>query len=84
VQPNGVNPGEYLGITFSLQSGGTFADVISELTTGDLRVVIHVHGFDPSGGSESFVNNPVPVPAAIWLFGSGLLGLVGIARRKRS
>ncbi len=25
---------------------------------------------------------PVPVPAAIWLFGSGLLGLIGIARRK--
>ena len=26
----------------------------------------------------------VPVPAAVWLFGSGLLGLVGIARRKHS
>ena len=26
----------------------------------------------------------VPVPAAAWLFGSGLLGLVGIARRKRA
>ena len=26
----------------------------------------------------------VPVPAAVWLFGSGLLGLVGIARRKKS
>jgi hypothetical protein len=26
----------------------------------------------------------VPVPAAAWLFGSGLLGLVGLARRKRS
>jgi len=26
----------------------------------------------------------VPVPAAVWLFGSGLLGLVGIARRRRS
>jgi hypothetical protein len=25
----------------------------------------------------------VPVPPAMWLFGSGLLGLVGIARRKR-
>jgi hypothetical protein len=25
---------------------------------------------------------PVPVPAAIWLFGSGLLGLIGVARRK--
>ena len=26
----------------------------------------------------------VPVPAAVWLFGSGLLGLVGVARRKKS
>lgn len=26
----------------------------------------------------------VPIPAAIWLFGSGLLGLVGIARYKKS
>ncbi len=26
---------------------------------------------------------PVPVPAAAWLFGSGLLGLVGVARRKK-
>jgi hypothetical protein len=26
----------------------------------------------------------VPVPAAVWLFGSGLLGLVGIARRKKA
>ena len=26
----------------------------------------------------------IPVPAAVWLFGSGLLGLVGIARRKKS
>lgn len=26
----------------------------------------------------------VPVPAAVWLFGSGLIGLAGIARRKRT
>jgi len=26
----------------------------------------------------------VPAPAAVWLFGSGLLGLVGIARRKKT
>jgi hypothetical protein len=24
----------------------------------------------------------VPVPAAVWLFGSGLIGLLGIARRR--
>jgi len=26
----------------------------------------------------------VPIPAAVWLFGSGLLGLIGIARRRQS
>jgi hypothetical protein len=25
---------------------------------------------------------PVPIPAAFWLFGSSLIGLVGVARRK--
>ncbi|WP_297293005.1 PEP-CTERM sorting domain-containing protein, partial [Oceanicoccus sp.] len=25
----------------------------------------------------------VPVPAAVWLFGSGLVGLIGVSRRKR-
>jgi hypothetical protein len=27
---------------------------------------------------------PIPVPAAVWLFGSGLIGLIGVARRKKS
>jgi hypothetical protein len=27
---------------------------------------------------------PVPLPAAVWLFGSGLLGLVGVSRRRKS
>jgi len=29
------------------------------------------------------VINAVPIPAAVWLFGSGLLGLIGVARRKK-
>lgn len=82
VQPNGVNPGEWLKINFTLQSSRTHANVISELTDGTLRIGIHVQGFDV-GDSASFVNNPVPVPAAVWLFSSGLLGLIGIARRKK-
>ncbi len=28
-------------------------------------------------------SKPVPVPAAVWLFGSGLLGLAGIAHRRK-
>lgn len=36
-----------------------------------------------SDGMALVAATVVPVPGAIWLFGSGLLGLVGIARRKR-
>ena len=45
-------------------------------------------GSGTSQGTFSFTGNgtwqvaPVPVPAAVWLFGSGLFGLVGLARRK--
>ena len=54
-QPNGVNPGETVTIFFVLQSGGTLADVISELYSQELRIGLHVQGF-ANGGSESFVN----------------------------
>ena len=33
------------------------------------------------GGAEV---SAIPIPAAAWLFGSGLLSLVGIARRKKA
>lgn len=38
-------------------------------------------------GSEitvSVITSPIPLPAAVWLFGSGLLGLAVFARRKAS
>ena len=35
-----------------------------------------------SGDCSTVSVSPVPVPAAVWLFGSGLLGLVGMSRRK--
>lgn len=80
----GVSPGQWLGIVFDLQAGGTYADVLDELSDGRLRIGMHVIAF-ASGGSESFVNNPyvVPVPAAVWLLGSGLLGLVAVGRRRK-
>ena len=31
-----------------------------------------------------YVAEWVPIPSAVWLFGSGLLGLIGIARRKKA
>ena len=82
---NGINNtgNEMLGILFNLQMGKDFSDVLSELANGDLRVGIHVQGFS-NGGSESFVNAPVPVPAAVWLMGTGLIGLIGFGRKRRS
>lgn len=42
----------------------------------------------PSSGNDALWSitqaSVVPVPAAVWLFGSGLIGLIGIARKKRS
>jgi hypothetical protein len=79
VQPNGVNPGEMLEIVFNLQPLGTFADVLSELASGELRIGIHVQGFS-GGGSESFVNVPAPEPGTAILMG---LGLTALSARRR-
>jgi hypothetical protein len=37
---------------------------------------------DVTGTIQGVDLAPVPVPAAVWLFGSGLIGLVGVARRR--
>ena len=51
---------------------GAFIGFNANFTTG---------GGSP-GGTYAGAASVVPVPAAAWLFGSGLLGLVGVARRK--
>jgi uncharacterized membrane protein len=35
-----------------------------------------------NGELHAFKASPVPVPAAVWLFGSGLLGIIGIGRKR--
>lgn len=66
-------------------SAGTY-----NVATGDFSLIWDVN-FSHSAtiyGTASVVLNGtvsvVPVPAALWLFGSGLLGLAGIVRRKRA
>jgi len=40
--------------------------------------------FDSAGTLTFNGSSAVPVPAAVWLFGSALLGLVGVSRRKQA
>jgi hypothetical protein len=79
----GINPGEWLEVTLDLLSTASLDDVVAAIASGDLVIGVTTINF-VDGGSESLVTNPVPVPAAVWLFGSALLGLVGVARRKRA
>jgi hypothetical protein len=91
VMKNGINPGEWLTIVWSLLSGASYADVISALNlggdqSGSLRIGTHVQGF-ANGGSESFVNGtpaPVPVPAAGVLLIGALGGLAALRGKKRA
>jgi hypothetical protein len=79
---NGVNLGEYLTLAAVLNSTANIDDL---LANGGLRVGLHIQGYQ-SGGSDSYVNTPptsaVPIPAAGWLLGSALVGLMGLRRRK--
>jgi len=40
-------------------------------------------GINPDGNYEAWVANinPIPIPGAVWLLGSGLIGIVGIRRK---
>lgn len=46
---------------------------------GGVKYALHLEGVVNAAPTA-----PIPVPAAVWLLGSGLLGLVGVARRKKA
>ncbi len=88
VLASGVNASNeyavFLG-TFGLSS--SFSDLVAALDSNAFRIGLHVQGIGDLGGSESFVNSSeqpsqVPVPGAIWLFGSAMLGFAGLNKRK--
>jgi len=65
----------------------TAIDSTEGLTLSLSLTGIHSIRLTQNGSTIGFDNltfNAVPVPAAVWLFGSGLIGLIGIARRKKS
>lgn len=81
---SGIDLDESLSILFDL-NGAVFGDVLNAMNTGELIVGLHVQGIGLNNQySESLINtSAVPVPGAIWLFGSGLLTLAGLIKRRK-
>jgi hypothetical protein len=55
--------------------------------TGQVQSYILGSATLASNGTLTLTGNaaaPVPLPAAVWLFGSGLMGLVGVSRRRKA
>jgi hypothetical protein len=88
-----VDTGRYHPALFQLNSDGT-GSIQNSNNTGGINPSsgkeVNVNfgeeyitnlTFDPS---QLTIAAAVPIPAAVWLFGSGLLVLVGIARRKKA
>jgi hypothetical protein len=57
----------------------------------DLDWIRYIRLSDATGGGTadldaiaalSTTNSPVPIPGAVWLLSSGLVGLIGIRRKK--
>ncbi len=61
-----------------------FSGLTPGLNTGSVWNTENAFGGNNISHLTAYTTQVVPVPAAVWLFGSGLLGLVGIARRKRT
>lgn len=62
-----LGPGNY---SFLLNASASATGAIGSLSDGSVS------------GSYQFSLTTVPVPAAVWLFGSGLIGMIGVAKRK--
>jgi hypothetical protein len=74
-------------VSFDIAAGDTFT-IYAELTAltfggyADAFSTLGMTFDDTSNLAALGPMSAVPVPAAAWLFGSGLVGLIGVARRK--
>lgn len=80
---------------FLAGNSGNFWCLETTLCVGDSPTLVEQIGRNDQGGRAAlyvqyevtdkiaFATAVIPVPAAVWLFGSGLLGLIGMARIRR-
>ena len=83
LQPISITPvtGQLVDIQFTLNEAWLFFDPPETVALLD---GIGIIGTPLSQFSLHIAPSTVPIPGAVWFFGSGLLGLIGIARRKKA
>jgi len=95
--PHSITPPACVGIECRINQATqptVFSVILGSLTIADgsfealisrdpyLLQTVRYKLTNDAGGGVKPAPSPVPVPAAAWLFGSGLLGLAGAARRR--
>ena len=80
----------YPGFSYILRADGTrVIEAMDYSEYPDLTDVPYVtdgvaYNYDENGNLVAIADlSVIPVPAAVWLFGSGLLGLIGVSRRRK-
>lgn len=90
VQANKYNADSRIKKAAQILLNGAFADARKDQTWDDyadnwLLAVNPTGTTDPIDPFSKFQNylvpNPVPIPSSVWIFGTGLIGLVGIRRK---
>lgn len=81
--PNGIS-GWQSGISSVLTGFQTVKlyNMTGTGTAGSKLAIVSNGTVQLSASGVTFATNAVPLPPAVWLLGSGLLGLAGVARRK--
>lgn len=78
---------EFVTVAGLLSGSTNFAAVIDAINNGTFNIAMHVRSIGQLGGSDSYTivgggtPNAVPLPAAAWLFMSGL-GLFGLGKKR--
>ena len=95
---NGSTRTDLLSFTISGVAGdsinsyaSTYSDIPGNSGNPPQLFAAHVAGFDSNGAASGGVTSgyfagsslAVPVPAAVWLFGGGLIALAGLLNRKK-
>jgi alkaline phosphatase len=86
------NSGDHTNALVPLFAKGAGSELFANCVIGSDSNLMEMYGLDSSWTAENYIDNtaifnvmmdasPVPVPGAVWLFASGLLGLAGLRKK---